>query len=69
MTATDRSLTELLLSDIAAIRTAEALQTWGIRRAVEIRDSGCRDEIAQAYKARMEELKEAPKCQEPIKPA
>lgn len=56
MTATDRSLADLLLSDLAAIRTTDALKTWGIRWARDIQASGYRDEIAKAYLARMETL-------------
>ena len=49
-------LEALLLSDIAAIRTPEALREWGLRWAIVIRDSGARDEIAKVYQGRMKEL-------------
>lgn len=54
--STSESIRALLLSDIAAIRTADALKTWGRRWADDIKASPHRGEIKQAYVTRMEEL-------------
>lgn len=56
MSATNNALINLLLSDIAAIRTAEALKSWGLRWAPEIQATGERDAIAAKYQERMLEL-------------
>jgi hypothetical protein len=53
---TDRSTTDLLLSDIAAIRTAAALKEWASRWADVIHSlpSEMQAELRTAYKERME---------------
>lgn len=54
----ESDLAALLLSDIAAIRTAAALRVWGLRWAPEIQATGERDMIAAKYQERMTELEQ-----------
>lgn len=53
---TDDAMRDLFLSDIAAIRTADALKVWGRRWAEELQASPHRDELRKEYRERVKEL-------------